>query len=529
MTRLGSALKKFHSCQRSRRLPSRFTEIGTESKSDMMLRFMAIFAVIAYAWLLARLFEPRLEAPASLVSSVSWIEHGEFKNWQRVHAHRPRSVAVVAATLARLDGRIKILGGMASSIDLVVDADHERTYAVSGARIAIAESIVRAPGQLERAFIKAWLLQRGGTGATASILRREVLSDVLESILTGDEHFIASGSSREIHYPGVENWLSFARSFEASCGSPWASLEFHRACGKSSALNPLSFRPLLSSMLWHVVQTVSPWQRTHFVERWAEFIKNDHMDRRADRQRIVRPASLVEWQAWLAGEFSALLPVDRLQRELNLDGELKQTSVRMISRAELTNERVRIDAVIHRENHARFDLTRFSDRMRPFAIVSSDGEAWLMPGRVRLSDSDVKQAEVPFVAWESCRPMSLTDIFTSKVPGKKLFYVESCTPTSEVAWMSLLQNGVRGFAKSRPETPFLLLNLGMNREVLDLAVSRGQMNVRAPLRDLMTASRDPKRSLLGLEQAEWRAEIGAYRVLGAIEAVEWFRSPLKKM
>ena len=63
---------------------------------------------------------------------------------------------------------------------LLVNADEPNVYKISEKRIEISENIAKLQGQVMRAFVKAWLLQRAKPEINDSLLRTSVVSGRVE-------------------------------------------------------------------------------------------------------------------------------------------------------------------------------------------------------------------------------------------------------------------------------------------------------------------------------------------------------------
>lgn len=484
---------------------------------------VSIFLVMAYAWLAAQLLEPHREPPAAAVARVSWLVKGEEKPWDEFQARHlnPLAVESVWRSFENVARSLPLIGSFAHAPRLVIDTDHEGRYVIGDDKVVISQNIALADGQLVKALLKVWLLQRAAPGLTASLLRFEVLSDVLAAMVTDNLRFELPGYARSVRIPRVRNWLVFAKSYVDQCSSPWRSFELQGACGESHEMSPLSFRPLLDAMLLQVYDQQSVFARADFLRSWSRAltVASPSKGSTLDLERASR--RLVDWRDDLIGEIQLLLADQgtNLQREAILE------------QSQLLKP-IAVSAVMHSqqpESEGEFIHGSLPGRTREAFVASLGGEAWLVTPQwcgqagswVHLDPSDLTTLSSPLLVVESCQKTMVSELLRLPSESKRILYVKSCGGHRMARWKALLNDGVKGFATLEPESPFLLLQRGE----LVRAVAHNQLGATDLLESYMSKSVASERSLLGLNTAEWHREMLAYKVLGAIEAIEWFREP----
>jgi hypothetical protein len=494
----------------------------------------SIIVVLCYTWLAANTLEPKFEAPKNVASELVWLSGGQAREWREVQAYKQQSSERINVALGELSRVIPVIGGFRLAPEIVIDADHQDRYTIGDERILLSENIAAADGQLVKALLKVWLLQRAGPEYTASLLRIEVVSDLLTGMLFHTDSFGLPGDRGAVSFPPTpEGWIGFAKSYEAACESPWKSLELQGPCGNSQALNALSFRPLLDGIVWSVFENVSTFKRYEFLRSWSKALRAQTTVTDASTEiaavRRESPRTLVEWRDWLARELLLLVPMEStrpaLEAAAGRAGLQKSVAVSMvIHRAGpdlvLENIQTALPGRVHDSFIVSFENNQGSDRKDDQWLVT--GAAFGQPASwVRLEADELSEIEAPLFVFQSCRPTTLSTLISFPVKSERLLYVQACTGHPSDGWKSLLVDGLKGFARAEPDFPFLQLQ----RSQLAFALERGQLELQAPLASYMQKTPVGTRGLLGLSTAEWRRDMLAYRVVGAIEAVEWFRSP----
>ena len=488
----------------------------------------SVVVLLCYAWLAASSLERKFEAPKSVAGELSWLVKGELRDWSEVQSFKADSSERIRAALVDFARVLPVIGGFRQAPEILIDSDHDERYTIVDERLQISESIAAADGQLFKALVKVWLLQRAGPEYTASLLRIEVVSDMLTAMLTRTDSLDLPGDRGTLEIPGaVNSWLGFAKSYDSSCASPWKSLELRGVCGSSQELSAMSFRPFLDGLISQVFETIPTFHRYDFLRSWSKAIRAQNGGLVAVRRES--PKNLLEWRDFLAHELAILVPM-----------AATAAAVEEVAAKAGLRKGVEVSMVIHRagpEAVVESLQTALPGRVRDSFVVSlaeADGasEQWLVTGRafghpaswIKLGADDIAQLETPLFVFQSCRPESLETVVAFPVKSERLLYVEACTGHPSTGWKALLLDGLKGFARTEPDVPFLQLQ----RSQLALAFLRGQLDSEEPLANFMTKSQAREHPLLGLSTAEWRRDMLAYRVIGAIEAVEWFRSPAAK-
>jgi hypothetical protein len=475
--------------------------------------------VIGYAWLISRVLEPRLTTPKFLSAAV-WVENdraipirnfsslgpSNFLEWQRI-----------SREMKSLEADLAILGRFSSPVELVLNADHPSRYLVNSSRVELGIQVAASRNQVIKALIKSWLHQQT-EGGKYSQLRTEVISDVLLAMIRGRFSLGVPGSEGNLEYGiGTDNWLEAAASYEGSCGSTWMPLELRDFCGKSGAVNPLAFRPLLGAMIFSVYDRLPLLQRVSFVRTWLDEV----LPTLGTANESPSPGVLGGWKSWLRTELAILLP-GHLPDHLPGHEEARALEIKKARLGDSDALKVDLVAFVTADRMKEFG-SALGTRPRAMAPVEDREALQLLPGKIAIGSKERVRLITSRSVWVSCEvPTVLDVVFEPALNGKTLF-VPGCAGDAKADFEGFLRRGTEGFALQNPEVPFIQVQ----RASLQLAVRRGALAPSLRLDGIVrkeSGSRVSDPAILGVDQAFWQKEVKAFRVLGAIEAVEWFRS-----
>jgi hypothetical protein len=491
--------------------------------ADQGSRWRFIFAVaivFAYGWLFAVGLEPRFEPKPSVASSLAWIEDGELKEWSEIRSHRGLAFGIVSKILVDLDHKLAALGGFSEAPALVIDADSPERYAVSDTSIEISETIATADGQLIKAYLKSWLLQRATPEARDSLFRLEVLSDLLAAALSADPSFEAPGMGLRMNFPEVQSWLKSAASMASLCGSPWATLELQGRCGNSESISLLAFRPLVAAMIWQMYDAVPTWQRLPVLRAWAEVLRSGAITPSAP---VASPFP-AGWRDRLRAEFQALFPIEQIARTARLSSDayenLAFVRTQIENAAEVSGRTsARTDFVFRGDD----DNLKAVSRVKSHLIIDRQGFGRLFPGGATLSGLEMKSLQSSLLVRETCdKRVTLGELLDEPIRSKKLLFILSCADAEQMAlgWSVLSYGGLGEFSHRRVDAAFVQFNLSQ----VEFAIRKGVLSRDTRVFEILERKGN---RFLGLEEGVWRKDVGAYRVIGVIEAVEWVR-PISK-
>lgn len=485
-------------------------------KHDRWLAAMSIVIVLAYAWLTAWSLEPRWQPPSSVASGVIWLENGRTYSSAEIARRDLGLVTRVQEELQEADTALSLMGPFRVPPSVVIHLQGGFRYVVDGERIDLSDRIAAAPGQLTKALLKAWWYQRPAAAwAASSLLRFEVITDVLTAIARNEAVIGSPASGGAEPFPELGPWLDFASSYDSSRDHSWNALELRNFSGRAPRMNPLAFRPLLAAMLWSAFAKTSPLERLALARSWVRSLNENKSS--FERAPALPPESLAEWRDWLRGEVQwlagAVLPVEDGLRAADLLPKAPLAVGSAVFAPDASGEFAAREAV----NDPVHDT---------WALKSGAGETWLLTREksserqawLKISDADWRALRPASFLWAGCRAPSVGEILAASGGAEKLIFVSLCERSAlSAAVRDFARGGLRELARGGPEIEFMQLR----RSALELALRQGQLRAERRLSEFLRSPRQA--DIFGIDRAQWSSEMKAFRVIGAIEAFEWIR------
>lgn len=441
-----------------------------------LLYATTIAVVLCYAWLTARLLEPGFETPPLVVASVFYRAQEDIRFYDEVHQKLPIETARLIEETQWLGAKFQLIGDLKPAVRVVVDADNKDRLVVTQDRIEIGTEILRAKGQLKKAILKAWLLQRVSPDIAQSFLRVEVASDVLLAILSGGLQLEVPGNSETLSFEASpRDWWTYADSYQGLCKNGWRSLELQSLCAvdpsapgtsASVTVSALSFRPFIGNQIWQSYVGTSASKRQAFAEAWLKSLMVDGQTGAtvsgttlsvSDLKAPSDPLHFEGWTSRLRSEISALLPQEIDVLELDR-----------------LNLKEKLDA--------------------PVIVIDGNGTV-AAPGTLKLVTNEISIRKAKLAILTVCAAPTLRDITSLSVESDRIVWKPECAERGN------------DFIQIRPSSVKLAIAKGLAKfsDRLDTFVQ--------------TNSSD----LLGLRDAKWDEAKQVFQVKAPIEAVELYR------
>lgn len=520
-------------------------ELPEKQPNQNLLLAATVLVVVGYAWIASKVLEPKLLAPPTLVSETELIENSKTISWAEARDRHYFLLSRVTKDLARSQEVLDLLGGLPEPVQFTVHADEPNRYLVTDSEIELGHSVLQSRGQLTKALIKAWLLQRAATGVSGSLLRLEVVSDLLLAMTRGGFEVQVPGHASALKFDAVSSWLTSAASFEVICRSPWRSLELLPLCRQQvpavereiTFVNELSYRPLLGAMIWGVYESLSVRERLVFLRSWVQALQGEVAVSEAPL-----PQTIEEMQAWIRDEFHFLLQshaVASVAESESLHRALKLSAQWMMARAEVRpGQIVELDFLFRSQKATPGELNELALKVSgvvqkqkayldegrvSVSVVETDDGVFTLPGLGRLTDSSAARVKSRVLVWESCKGPRLGQMMNHVSKPERVLYLNNCGPLFSASFDSLFYLGPKAFATANTSLPFMLLKTS----AAQVAMKYSLVNPDAPATSLMMTEGAEEASTLsaylGFDKAQWSQELRAFQVLGAIEAVELVR------
>jgi hypothetical protein len=463
---------------------------------------LAITCSLGYAWLSARMGEPSDRVPRSFVSDVLVLDQGKASTLRELRGIFFHETHRALGELKTVEPTIAALGGLRSPLLVVIDMDHPFRFVNLSDRIVIGSKIVLAEGQLAKSVLKSWLLQNARPEIRASHLRLEVASDVMLAFSQG--YFeLSTPESGLLTYDGAQNWTRYANTYSGFCSSPWMALELRELClarniSKDAATPTLlSFRPLIGQMIWDGFQSQSALKRVSLFNAWIASLTHDDLGLgvSASESKTVVARIADEIEAVLPRNLGVAVDSTPLSKDLKLD-----LLVDLKSDAGVKTETV-LDAV---------SMTRSM-------LVREDG--YVSPPSTVVIEKNSVNVSSKTLAVIGCAAPTVRDVITKMGAFQKVVFIRSCESgtQSRLHLASLARAGVFGFASMNPDAEFIQFRPHSVALALKTGVIREDQTIDRLL-EMQTSN-----SLLGLDRSTWIDNVRAFKVSGAIEAIEWYR------
>lgn len=255
--------------------------------TNRLLRFLVtastVAVVVCYAWLASRLLEPQYSNPEFISQTFVREADSRFFLFEEKSRDYLEEMERLGHELSSLATSFRAIGFPQKKIEILVDEKQSDRLAVSDSRVEIGRDILLARGQLQKAVLKAWLLQVASPAILSSHLRLEVASDVLLAMLAGDLRLEVPGRHVQLTFESeLKPWFSYADSYEGHCTSSWRPLELNALCAKAqepanaktATISQLSFREFLGNQIWKSYRSRPFARRLDFMNAWIQELKS---------------------------------------------------------------------------------------------------------------------------------------------------------------------------------------------------------------------------------------------------------------
>ncbi len=441
-----------------------------------------------------------------------------------------------------VDAYASALGLKFEPVRFLLNYENPQRYMVTARRIELGSALAEARGQVRHAYLKSWALQNTRAELAAAVFRRDVIADLFLSIADGGLALGMPGERGEFGYedPSTTTFFEQLAAFGRVCRSPWKTNDLLGICEgvRSSRLpvveetSPFSVRRAVGEAVWRSIEPLNAFERVEFAKAWAGYLTAS--DQSGDAVLIPEASSLLAWHEWARGEVETLLPPasERLMLAPRLAARIAAHRPEALKRVGLDRrEWFKLDIAAKFESAeavADFEASVFRQKetfarlAARTAIVNLNDEFLLLPGGVRLEPRDLARIRSRAVIWDACKAPSVRDILGFPIATDRALVVENCGREEGVArYRSFIRYGVEGFALDNPDRKFVQVH----RPSLEFAMERGWLRARDFIGGLI--GQNPPRPSgdrkLGLAEADWNPQMKAFRVLGVVEAVEWFR------
>jgi hypothetical protein len=450
----------------------------------------------------------------------------------------------------------RVLSIHPTPIHLEITERKQATLVVTADRVRLTRVAAMSRGQLEKAILKAWLLQilpesSRPSSIRNSFLKVEVLSDTLALLTNSGE--LQDLAGRELELAQATNWLAELRSFRGLCESAWQSVELAPICSHlgeaDETWSRLSLRRLMTSLLVKSFQSLSPIDRPVAIRAWLRSLHASHEPN--GTTAFVSARTTVDAQCDLAclrdetrESVLSLLPL----AEFNPDGRTSPVQAELLNslRAKLRSARLESDQPIRVDYQISFgrfhdmqSVVQSNQSSRVAQVDSqwvgilksreSDSKPLMLPGGVRLSDRDIQSLDIRSGIFVN-DTVSVAQLMREMPRARRWALVEwpfDRQNLSLTAFASFVATQAAGKAAQHPSSTndFAEVRFAMlEREPILWAVRHGFMTKTQRLSvNRLQSLLSNHSTYFGFKTAQLDPMTGIYRLTAPVEIVESYR------
>jgi hypothetical protein len=459
--------------------------------------------------------------------------------------------------ISQIDDKLENLGSwthefgdFVAPVRLFVSFNKPLELKISAVNVEIGVDLLSSHGQLVRAFLRAWMLQRMPSYKHRSPLEQDIMIDLALSHVQGELHLTSPVSSQAGDYH-AQHWFHLLQSWQSLCHSVWGTaLE---QCGdinhgapdegrQARVFSVWSLRPLIGSLFWQTYQNLPLVIKARFFDQWMRYQMAQASSEMTTSESIGDPwmARIFDFQGRAHTSAIYTTFVDETER-LGLSGDVtlekfwSQSLRQVLTRAEYTSDVNQISSHLYiRSEEAAFRLTDFSDILevatndpQRLAVIANHYDHYILPSvepvELVMDSGNIFERWV----WQTCSDFDLKTILRDSVEAHRILLVDRCSQVDPVRYQPLIVAGVEAFAHHNPVTAFV--------DIQPTALFLAAQLTRSDLDKIQWKWVEPQNhvnsveGLMGLFQPKWSEFGQAYQVNGAVEGISWYRGPHPSM
>jgi hypothetical protein len=437
------------------------------------LLVICIALILLDTWLMVNSARPQITPHSAAFEKIDLKMNGQAMAWERAPFREKFILQRAGREIAQVDDFLALIGPVQTELRLQISLDEPQLVEVAATRIRLGIQILKEPGALSEAVLRAWVLQNSNERIRTSPLRAQTVSRTLAALMRGDELALAPS-----------NWLQNLAEGKAS----------DSAASSISTLSRLMSQEILKTFAGHT------WnERLHLLRAWKRFLV---------AARI---------------QANPVLILDMKSLSLGVWKETAESELATIWLAPIHLAKGHLDLAIHTDMY--FSDIHFARGTT--ALVQERNGAWRLWPSGRLVKCDSDQLKTSFEIWTSHNIPSVADLLNLPGSAHSVLFVHLGADI-DLDLDAYLQEGAELFAKTNPKIGFA----HFQRSSLQLAQEKGWVPKSDFLNQLLLAENGfvPEANVnLGLLQKVWNVRAQAYRVLGPLQTVDWFRSSVQQV
>ncbi|MNJ91334.1 hypothetical protein D3C87_89850 [compost metagenome] len=425
-------------------------------------------------------------------------------------------------------------------VHVTIFQDRPYMFKVQGHQIYIGESLLDAPGHLEKAIAKVWYRERRDAFFVNEELMEEIFTDFTVFLQEGDLDIGDPGTHIKTALHRAK-WPYVIKSVQAYCESPWKMSEHYALCRNleeardelSTKVVELSLRPLILSSWVAAYKDLSLKEKMAFVGNMARLLKTEHNP----ELPIVPVTSLVG----VGGSplVSAAEAVKNINLFVSTSQMQKNSEAHRLFVVGISKELRKVgfqDAFAE----ASFDvlyvssevLTESSPIVQHFMKLAKNKpdvhialrdrqNIWMLPAKYPIPAKSFGQMRATRTVVEKCGGFDFNYVMGYSNFTEKLLIVENCKGKKELQFGRFLKDGAEGFGAQNKGVAFIQFHLP------SLMMKRAELTHVSNVFDLIRR-REVENTIfqsLGWKELKWSEQAAAYHPKAYVDAIEWFRTP----
>jgi hypothetical protein len=443
-------------------------------------------------------------------------------------------ITKVSATLDKTTTLLNSIKPFKQKLQISIREDRPLMFQIAKNKINIGSQFVNVDYHLNRAVIKAWILENKSSMKVDTTLLDESLTDFILYISTGKVE-LEEPTDKIRTKLGSVKWPQVIKSANGYCISAWKYAEHAEDCSvKFSDENAdaeaaiYSLRPLLTSSVIGSYNEMSLKQKSKLVQSLPTLLAGLNLGSEKIIESMLVDSNPLHNGMLNINKFTDLI----LSSTLENRGEIYQLYTGI-------TQHLQLYGVTDSFAEAYFDyLVEFNGKLddkSPFyktlalaavknpdvqVAVKDKSSIWILPSKTALPIkvfNEIKARQIVFMGCDNSKNIHVEKFFQK---AEKLMLVNECDEKVEYNFDSLFKDGVKTFISKNHQFNFVQLH------VPSLEMIRNDLEPSQNFFELVK-NRDMSRKefkTLGWNKVQWKKDMQAYRPEAVIDAIEYFRN-----
>ncbi len=418
-----------------------------------------------------------------------------------------------------------LLGPLKSRVNLTVISGQGNNYKIHDHDLVINESLLKSPGELEKALLRIWFRERVTDDLQSQPLLEESVTDLLYYAFAGrlDLQKVTTGlslqSDREARWPRIlATWKGY-------CQGMWTSTQDLKSCAdrvdSKQQLQIQSIRPLLSQSLIESFSSLSSSDQIEFLRSFSRNLNKAQFqvdnfgrsDAEPFQQGYQEAAAQIENWIYFFNQLSR--ESEQLQKfSMIFESTLKRRGFDSDSHKSFIDILVFTESL--KKEQSQDLLKQIEKNERDLIAVEFDKGQIQMNFGFEAVDGRIF---APIMAsnglYLHCGIPSLHEIGKFAKRVQKLIYVHYC-PGQKIRLEGLFSDGIKSFASQNPDLKFAEFHMPS----LMLAIEK--LPGQNPL-ELLSHAQGDSLQKIGWQKPRYDKSINAFHAQSVIEMVDWYR------